>query len=143
MVSGCVTIISSVSVLMCRQDSSIFQLHFRDGLTVFIRLIHLHLIRQVVLLELLEWVNELTAFLGLGDKLDALVGPGPPLDNEVHDGVACGWQMLTGTDGTDEGDIAVVRVFSCGGRHGGGMASLSRTLAAAAAAACSLSFHQL
>ena len=63
--------------------------------------------------------NESTAFVGLGDELDALMGLGPLLDDEVLGGVTSGQQMLTGTDGIYEYSIIMVRVFSCGGRHGG------------------------
>ena len=55
--------------------------------------------------------------------------------------------MLTVTDGVGKQGIIMVRVFSLGGRHGGmgdgGIASLSHTLATAAAATCSLSFRWL
>ena len=88
-----------------------------------------------------------TTFMGLGDKLDMLVVPGPLLDDEVLGGVASGQQILTGTNGTGEGGIVMVRVFSWGGRcrgmAGGGITSLSHTLATTVAAACSLPFRQL
>ena len=91
--------------------------------------------------------NESTAFVGLGDELDVLMGLEPSLDIKVLGGIASGWQMLTGTDGTDNWGIIMIRVFSGsgtrGGMAGGSIASWSHALALATVAACSLSFCQL
>ena len=87
-----------------------------------------------------------TTFVELDDKLDVLVAKGPSLDDEVLGEVASGWRILTGTDGTSERGIIMVRVFWGSRRRGmacGGITSLSCALATAAVAMCSLSFRQL